>query len=220
MRLRAGMPCPHSAASWYRPMSNLRYYDAAAVKEPAPSQKTAIHTEFLRTGRINRRQQEWSAAEKRYLTHQEVAARTGKKLEAAGTVTHDRINGFHRSIRFPKLLFHRTLAGSPHLGYCHVTAARTKFAKFEDVRWSFYIANFFSDIGDDQHFFEKIKLGYSRMYFAVATELDAEAGKLTVNRAVHDNGLLFRTRDPKEALKNVLLLGARNEALRKIISAL
>jgi hypothetical protein len=201
-------------------MSNLRYFDAAAVKKPAPSPKGAVHTEFLRTGRINRHQQEWSATEKRYLTHQEVAARTGKKLEAAGTVAHDRINGFHRSIRFPKLLFHRTLADSPHLGYCHVTAARTKFAKFEDVRWSFYIANFFSDIGDDQHFFEKIKLGYSRMYFAVATEMDAEAGKLTVNRAVHDNGLLFRTRDPKEALKNVLLLGARNEELRKIIGSL
>jgi hypothetical protein len=201
-------------------MSNLRYFDAAAIKQPAQSPKAAIYTEFLRTGRINRHQQEWSPTEKRYLTHQEVATRTGKKLEAAGTVTHDRINGFHRSIRFPKMLFHRTLAGSPHLGYCHVTAARTKFAKFEDVRWSFYIANFFSDIGDDEHFFEKIKLGYSRMYFAVATEMDAEAGKLSVNRSIHENGLLFRTRDPKEALKNVLLLGARNEQLRKIIASL
>jgi hypothetical protein len=37
---------------------------------------------------------------------------------------------------------------------------------------------------------------------------------------VHDNGLLFRTRDPKEALKNVLLLGARNSELRKIIGSL
>jgi hypothetical protein len=201
-------------------MSNLRYFDAAAIKKPVQTPKTAVHTEFLRTGRINRHHQQWSPEEKRYLTHQEVAARTGRKLEAAGTVTHDRINGFHRSIRFPKLLFHRTLADSPHLGYCHVTAARTKFAKFDDVRWSFYIANFFSDIGDDEHFFEKIKLGYSRMYFAVATEVDAEAGKLTVNRTIHENGLLFRTRDPKEALKNVLMLGARDEQLRKIINSI
>jgi len=200
-------------------MPNLRYFDAAAVKKPVQSPKSAVHTEFLRTGRINRPQQ-WSAEEKRYLTHQEVATRTGRRLEAAGKVTHERINGFHASIRFPKLIFHRTLSGSPHLGYCHVTAARTKFAKFDDVRWSFYIANFFSDIGDDEHFFEKINLGYSRMYFAVATELDAEEGKLTLNRTVHENGLLFRTRDPKEALKNVLLLGACNEPLRKIINSL
>lgn len=201
-------------------MSNLRYFDAAAARTQAQLPKTAVHTEFLRTGRINRPQQQWSVDEKRYLTHQEVAARTGRRLEAAGTVTHERINGFHRSIRFPKLLFHRTLSGRPHLGYCHVTSARTKFAHFDDVRWSFYIANFFSDIGDDEHFFEKIKLGYSRMYFAVATEMDAEEGKLTVNRAVHENGLLFRTHDPKEALKNVLLLGARNQQLRRIINSL
>jgi hypothetical protein len=199
-------------------MSNLRYFDAAALNKPAPSPKAAVHTEFLRTGRINR--QQWSAEEKRYLTHQEVAARTGRKLEAAGAKTHERINGFHASIRFPKLIFHRTLSGRPHLGYCHVTTARTKLAKFDDVRWSFYIANFVSDIGDDEHFFEKIRLGYARMYFAVATAPDTEEGKLTLNRTVRENGLLFRTVDPKEALKNVLLLGARNEQLRKIITSL
>lgn len=200
-------------------MSQLRYFDAAARK-PAPLPKAAIYTEFLRTGRINRHPPEWSAEKKRYLTHQEVATRTGRKLEAAGTLTHERINGFHRSIRFPKLLFHRTLPESPHLGYCHVTAARTKFLRFDDVRWSFYIANFFSDIGDDEHFFEKIKLGYSRMYFAVATQADPQDGRLTVDRSVHENGLLFRTRDPKEALKNVLLLGARDAELRVIVSSL
>lgn len=200
-------------------MSNLRYFDAATVKTPVPSPKAAVHTEFLRTGRINRHQQ-WSAEEKRYLSHQEVAERTGRKLEAAATVTHERINGFHASIRFPKLVFHRTLSGRPHLGYCHVTTARTAFSKFEDVRWSFYITNFFSEIGEDEHFFKKIKLGYSRMYFAVATALDVEEGKLTLNRTVRENGLLFRTVDPKEALKNVLLLGARNEPLRKIINSL
>ena len=201
-------------------MSTLRYFDAAAIRQPVQTPKAAIYTEFLRTGRINRQQAEWSATEKRYLTHEEVAERTGRKLEAAGAVTHERINGFHRSIRFPKMLFHRTLADSPHLGYCHVTSARTKFAKFDDVRWSFYIANFFSDIGDDEHFFERIKLGYSRMYFAVATEMDSDLGRLTVNRTIHENGLLFRTRDPKVALKNVLMLGARNEKLRTIINSL
>lgn len=200
-------------------MSDLRYFDAAAVNPPAPLLKAAVHTEFLRTGRINRHQQ-WSVEEKRYLSHQEVAERTGRKLQAAATVTHERINGFHASIRFPKLVFHRTLSGKPHLGYCHVTSARTSFAKFKDVRWSFYIANFFSEISEEEHFFEKIKLGYSRMYFAVATELDPEEGKLTLNRTIHENGLLFRTSDPKEALKNVLMLGATNEPLRRIIASL
>lgn len=201
-------------------MSNLRYFDAAALKKPVSQPKAAIYTEFLRTGRINRHKQEWSNEKKRYLSHEEVAELTGRKLETAATMTHDRINGFHRSIRFPKLLFHRTLAGSPHLGYCHVTAARTKFAEFDDVRWSFYIANFFCDIGDDDRFFERIKLGYSRMYFAVATEIAPETGRMTINRSIRDNGLLFRTSDPKAALKNVLMLGARNEQLRKIIQSL
>ncbi|WP_275789316.1 DUF6656 family protein [Pararhizobium gei] len=201
-------------------MSNLRYFDAAAVAKTAPPPKIAVHTEFLRTGRINRHRPEWHADEKRYLTHQEVAERTGRKLQAAATVTHERINAFHASIRFPKVVFHRTLQGRPHLGYCHVTTARTKFAQFNDVRWSFYIANFFSEIGDDEQFFDSVKIGYSRMYFAVATEMDRDAGKLILNRSVHENGLLFRTAEPKEALKNVLLLGARNEQLRRIINSL
>jgi hypothetical protein len=35
-------------------MAKFRYYDAAAEKPPAVMPKTAVHTEFLRTGRINR----------------------------------------------------------------------------------------------------------------------------------------------------------------------
>ncbi|SER98301.1 hypothetical protein SAMN03159406_01872 [Rhizobium sp. NFR03] len=197
-------------------MANLRYFDdAKAPKEP----RGGVYTDYLRTGRINRSSSEARAA-RRYLTHKEVADRTGRKLEAAGTLAYDRINGFHASIRFPRMIFHRTLDDSPHLGYCHVTAARTKFADYDDVRWSFYMANFFCEIGKDEHFFDDVRRGYSRMYFAVAMDFDRERGKLVINRTIRDGGLLFRTQDPKTALKNVLMLGARNDALRTIIRAL
>ncbi|MBZ7920695.1 hypothetical protein LAC81_02690 [Ensifer adhaerens] len=199
-------------------MAKLRYYDAAAEKPPAVTSKTAVHTEFLRTGRINRRQ--WMPTERRYLSYEEVADRTGKKLSTAGDTTHKRINGFHASIQFPKLIFHRTLVGKPHLGYCHVTAARTAVTPSKDITWSFYFANFFSDLGDETHFFDRIQAGYSRMYFAVAIEPNAEDGQMVINRNVRDNGLLFRTDDPKVALKNVLMLGARDDALRRIIRSL
>lgn len=199
-------------------MAKLKYYDAAAEKLPTIAPKTAVHTEFLRTGRIERRQ--WSQRERRYLSYDEVAERTGHKLTTAGETTHKRINGFHTSIQFPKMIFHRTLAGRPHLGYCHVTAARTHLAQSKDVTWSFYFANFFCDLGDEKHFFERIQTGYSRMYFAVAIEPDAQEGQMTINRSVRDNGLIFRTDNPKVALKNVLMLGARDEALRRIIRSL
>jgi hypothetical protein len=196
-------------------MANLRYFDE---KKPQAEPKAGIYTDYLRTGRLNRIAE--ARATRRYLTHKEVAERTGRKLEAAGRVAYERINGFHASIRFPKMIFHRTLDGSPHLGYCHVTAARTKFAENEDIRWSFYMANFSCEIGKDERFFDDVRRGYSRMYFAVATDIDREQGKLVINRTVRDGGLLFRTQDPKTALKNVLMLGARNEALRAIIRAL
>jgi hypothetical protein len=43
---------------------------------------------------------------------------------------------------------------------------------------------------------------------------------MTIDRTVRGNGLLFRTHDPQVAIKNVLLLGARNEQLREIIRQL
>ncbi len=212
-------PLPqHAKRVWTMP--ELRYFDTAKAEKDTPVTKTGVHTEFLRTGRITRRGDDWHPAEKRYLTHKEVAERTGRKLEAAGSQAHERINSFHASIRFPKIVYHRTLSGRPHLGYCHVTSAKTKFAEFDDVRWSFYIANFFADVSDKDLFFKNISLGYSRMFFAVAMERDAEEGKLVVDRKIRDDGLLFRTRDPKAALKNVLMLGAVNESLRKIIQKL
>ena len=201
-------------------MPDLRYFDKSTVEPEAPASKLAVHTEFLRTGRIKRRDEIGLPAQKRYLTHKDVAARTGRKLEAAGSQAHERINNFHASIRFPKIIFHKTLAGRPHLGYCHVTSAKTKFAEFDDVRWSFYIANFFADVDEKDLLFKNISLGYSRMYFAVAMEKDADEGKLIVDRKIREDGLLFRTRDPKAALKNVLMLGAVNEPLRKIIRSL
>jgi hypothetical protein len=200
-------------------MTKFRYYDAVAFKR-ATLPRAKAHTEFLRTGRIDRHKDDWSESEKRYLTYEEVAARTGKKLERAGTVTHDRINGFHHSIRFPKLIFHRTLARTPHLGYCHVTVSNSSLAGFDNVQWAFYMANFFAEIGKDEQFFAGIEQKPGRMYFAVAIMPSQEEGRLEIDRKVHGNGVIFRTDDPKTAMKNVLMLGARDNALRKIIRAL
>lgn len=205
-------------------MAKLRYFDAGkpADPEPAVATSTTGHTEFLRTGRINRDRAHWLAEERRYLSHGEVAELTAQKLRNAGEKTHDRLNGFHQSIRFPKLIFHHTLKDTPHLGYCHVTAARTQFAQYEQVNWAFYIANFFARIGQEENFFEDISLKYSRMYFAVAVHPDQKASekKLTINRDIRGNGVLFHTHDPQIAVRNVLLLGARNEQLRDIIRQL
>lgn len=200
-------------------MQKLRYF-AASKSDKIGTPAKAAHTEFLRTGRISRHRDDWMPEQRRYLTYEEVAERTGKRLEAAADTTHTRINSFHRSIQFPKIIFHRTLTDSPHLGYCHVTAARTNFARYADVRWAFYIANFFADIGESEAFFERIRQNYSRMYFAVAMKPEAEAKTMSIDRSFRDNGLLFRTHDPKQALRNVLMLGARDAELRKIIAKL
>ncbi len=95
-----------------------------------------------------------------------------------------------------KLVFHRTLTGTPHLGYCHVTAAKSKFAEYADVNWAFYIANFFADIGVRRPEIRKINMRAERMYFAVAMENDT-GKKLALDKKVRGNGLLFRTNDPR-----------------------
>ena len=200
-------------------MSKLRYY-AASQSKAVEVQSKAVHSEFLRTGRISRRRDDWDADQRRYLTFEEVAERTGKTLQSAGETTHQRINGFHRSIQFPKMIFHRTFADSPHLGYCHVTASRTTFAQYADVNWGFYIANFFCEVGAGDQFFEQIRPQYSRMYFAVAMQADRQAKSMAIDRSIRSNGLLFRTHDPKEAYKNLLMLNARHPKLREVIAAL
>ena len=200
-------------------MSKLQYF----AEEPAGDTfagKTAPHVEFLRTGRIDRSRPNWSAREKRYLSYGEVAERTGRYLTYAGEKTHQRINAFHHSIQFPRLVFHRTLKGTPHLGYCHVTAAKSSFAEYKDVKWAFYIANFFAEIATDELVFEKINMRAERMYFAIAIEKDEDRKKLAVNKAIRGNGLLFQTQDPKQAMRNVLILGAKHEAQRRIIKAM
>jgi hypothetical protein len=199
-------------------MSKLRYFAApnpiALIKKRAKN----AHSEFLRTGKIIRQQEDWLSDEKRYLTYEEVAERTAKRLEAAGEKTYERINTVHRAIRFPKAVFQKTLSDIPHLGYCHVTAARTSFANYADVKWSFYIANFHAEIGGEESFFENITPHYGRMYFAVALKPDTEKRKMAIDRSIREDGLLFRTTDPKVALKNVLMLGAQQPALREIIA--
>lgn len=200
--------------------TKLRYYEAQAPKPTEPEgTKKAAHSEFLRTGRIARDGAMWAPEERRYLSYNEVAERTGRRLEAAGERSHERINSFHRSIKFPKIIFHRTLDERPHLGYCHVTAAKSMLPSQRQVSWSFYVANFFCEIGDRDSFFERISNAYSRMYFAVALER-GENESLRINRSIRKNGLLFQTHDPMEAIKNVLTLGASNDMLREIIKKL
>ena len=197
-------------------MADLRYFETE-------TRRRILHpkeSEFLRTGRIDRNRPNWDSVRKRYMSYEEVAERTGQYLTFAGDRTHERLNNFHKSIQFPKLLFHRTLKGTPHLGYCHVTVAKSDFAEFKDVKWAFYIANFFADIAAEELVFEKINMRASRMYFAIAVEKDEESQKLAVNKNVRGDGLLFRTEDPKAAMKNVLMLGAKHNVLRKIIQAM
>lgn len=198
--------------------TQIRYFDAKAAKA-APARTKTAHSDFLRTGKIARYEEKWVPKEPRYLSHEEVAAITGRKLQAAGEITHSRLDSFHKSIRFPKMVFHRTIEASPHLGYCHVTASQTSFDARTPVLFSFYFANFFSELCGDENFFENIDQRQSRMYFAIAMDM---AGDKTVqiNKAIHRDGLLFRTSDPKVALKNVLMLGTRSNEMRKFIQSL
>ncbi|KGF66843.1 hypothetical protein LL06_25870 [Hoeflea sp. BAL378] len=202
-------------------MAMFRYY-AAKAKAPAPAAAKAIHTNFLRTGRIAREAEDWVEEERRFLTYSEVAARTGMRLENAGRTTHQRLNSFHRMIRFPEIIFHRTLAQAPHLGYVHVTASKADFADHKDVTWGFYIANFSAEITADETFFHRISPRYSRMYFAVAMKPGdtAEPRRPVLDREVRGTGVLFKTADPTTALRNVLMLGARTADLRRIVAAI
>jgi len=200
----------------------FRYYAAKKASGQTPVAAKAIHTNFLRTGRIIRDPEDWVEEERRFLTYDEVAKRTGVRLENAGRKTHQRLNSVHKQIRFPEIVFHKTLAQAPHLGYVHVTASKTDFAEYKDISWGFYIANFSAEITADEKFFNRISPGYSRMYFAVAMKPGADGAphQPVINREVRDTGVLFRTADPMTALRNVLMLGARNAELRKIVAAI
>ena len=194
-----------------------RYYQKAAPRRPSPT-SVAPHSEFLRTGKIERGPT-WDRDTKRYITFEDVAESTNRKLVRAGETTHERINGFHKAIRFPKVIFSRVFEDIPHLGYCHVTTSSTRFKQRGPVHWSFYIANFSSDISESYPFFENIRISSARMYFAVAYE-KAAGDTLRIDRSLRKDGLLFRTDDPREAMKNHLLLGAPNQPLRTMIEKL
>lgn len=201
-------------------MTVLRHFVADGPKEdtPAPS---AIQSEFLRLGRILRGKDRWDFVENRYMTMEEVAERTGRALQVASERTHERINSVHDDIKFPKLVFHRTLENRPHLGYCHVTAANTRLLNDETFKWSFYIANFKSEIDEGLKFVGKLDNTMPRMYFAVAMENDREKPtRMVVDRQRIPGGILFQTHDPKTALKNVLMLGTDDPVLRAKIRRL
>lgn len=198
--------------------TQIRYFDASARKM-APARTKTAHSDFLRTGKITRFEQKRIPSEPRYLTHDQVAEITGRKLQAAGELTYSRLNNFHHSIRFPNMVFHRTIDERPHLGYCHVTASRTSFDMRNPVLWSFYFANFFAELSGEGAFFENIDPRHPRMYFAIAMDMAGDKS-VTINKSIHQNGLLFRTHDPKIALKNVLMLGTRSNEMRKFIHSL
>lgn len=198
--------------------TRIRYFDASRHSVTPIRSKTA-HSDFLRTGRISRYEERWLPRERVYYSHDDVAALTGRKLEAAADATHSRLNTFHQSIRFPKMVFYHLLNDRPHLGYCHVTAARTSFDAERHVLWSFYFANFFAELSGAENFFENIDARYSRMYFAVAINALPDQAA-AIDTSFHRSGLLFQTHDPRVALKNVLMLGARSEEMRKIIKAI
>lgn len=196
----------------------LRYY-ATTPTDSRWTTSVAPHSEFLRTGKIARPAPPARPSERRYLTPQEVAKRTDQILSAAGLTTHVRLNSFHQAIQFPKVIFSRVFEDIPHLGYCHVTTASTSFDARARVNWSFYIANFASDISETYPFFEHIRSSTGRMYFAVAFE-KAPGDTFRIDRSLRKNGLLFRTGDPQQAMKNVLMLGAPNAAVRAEVKKL
>lgn len=198
-------------------MAKLRYYATGDTDNPENILPQTFHSEFLRTGRIVRDGARWVVEQRKYLTYEEVAEATGRKLQMAAANTHRHINSFHRAIRFPRIIFHRTLGNSPHLGYCHVTASRSDFAKFADVRWAFYITNFEAEIAEQEPFFRHVRNNYSRMYFAIALQPAADPKKMSIDRSIRPNGLLFRTQDPAIAFRNVLMLGARTAEVRKAV---
>ncbi|MEN0115743.1 MAG: DUF6656 family protein [Agrobacterium cavarae] len=200
--------------------TRIRYVDTKSGKVAPPTKSKTAHSDFLRTGRIGRFEETLPQGGKRYLSHEQVAEITARRLQDAGSKTHSRLNGFHPSIRFPNMVSHKLIDSTPHLGYCHVTASTTRFDKSRPVLWSFYLANFFAELCGDEHFFEKIDQTRSRMYFAVAMQPQSGGKSVTIDTSIHRGGLLFQTQDPKEALKNVLMLGTRSEELRKIIRAL
>lgn len=78
---------------------------------------------------------------------------------------------------------------------------------------------FFAELSGEENFFENIDARYSRMYFAVAINALPDK-EFAVDTSFHRGGLLFQTHDPRVALKNVLLLGARSEEMRRIIKAI
>jgi hypothetical protein len=196
----------------------LKYYDTEAFK-PVPIVNKTMQSEFLRTGSIRRFEDRWLPRGKRYYSPIEVAEITGTRLTAAGERAHTKLNNVHPAIRFTPMVYHRIIDSMPHLGYCHVTASRTNIGKNIDVLWAFYFANFSADIGGETTFFENINRNFSRMYFAVALNNPSKDGP-KINRSVHDNGILFKTSDPKEAMFNVLMLGAKTSELRRIIKSL
>lgn len=196
----------------------IKYYDTEAFK-PVPIYSKTTQSEFLRTGRIKRFEDRWLPRGKRYYTPSEVAEITGRRLNAAGERANAKLNNVHPALKFPDMVFHRVIDSMPHLGYCHVTASRSTIDRKSDVLWSFYFSNFAADIGGNDRFFENINRNFSRMYFAVAMNT-LEKGAVSINRAVRDNGVLFKTSDPREALLKVLMLGAKTSELRSFIKNL
>lgn len=195
-----------------------KYYDTQSFR-PVPILSKTIHSEFLRTGRIKRFEDGWFPRVKRYYSASEVAAITARRLTATGERAHQKLNSVHPAIKFPPMIYHRIIDHLPHLGYCHVTASRTRLDSKTDTYYAFYFSNFSAEIGGEESFFKNIDRNFSRMYFAVAIDKPSEDGPV-INRSIRHNGVIFKTSDPKEAMYNMLMLGAKTRELRQFVKSL
>lgn len=65
-------------------MSKVRYFDASGSRHTQVPMLETFHSDFLRTGRFNRDKGRRGKEERRYLSHDQVAEITGRKLLAVG----------------------------------------------------------------------------------------------------------------------------------------
>ncbi len=120
------------------------------------------------------------------------------KLTTAGETTHKRINGFHTSIQFPKMIFHRTLAGRPasRLLPCHGGANTSR-----PVQGRHLVLLLRQLLLRPRRRETLLRTHPDRLFPNVFRRRHrarcAEPEQMTINRSVRDNGLLFQYRRPE-----------------------
>ncbi len=182
------------------PMAKLRYYDAAD-KMPAAPAKAKAHTEFLRTGRIDRRR--WMANERQYLSYAEGAQQTARKLTTRAERPTADINGSWPRCS-PKMVFQvAPLANSPHLGLLPRDRAKNLPRKGNEDHLVLLSRELLLRLGNEDPFLDRISRAIRPCISpSRSSPMPAKDGYV-VNRNVRGNGLMFPTQDPKVAEENV-----------------